>query len=384
MLATSLNLNSIDEFRTRARRALPRMVFDFVDGGSGMESTLRENRMALDRVRLVGSALIDVSHRSQAVSIFGQKLAMPIIIGPTGLAGTVWPKADVHLARAAARYGIPFVMSTAATATMEEVAAAGDGNKWFQLYLFRDRKVNQRLISRAADLGFSALEVTVDGAIPGRRLRDNRNGFSLPLKWTPQKIGSVLAHPAWAVRMMLSGAPKLSVMAAELGLTRTDTIAEMMQAQLDPTITWADIGWVRDQWKGPLIVKGLSNPAQAKEAVALGVDGIVVSNHGGRQLDGAVASIDILPEFVSEVGSKLTVLVDSGFQSGTDVAKALALGAIGVQLGRATLYAAAVGGESAINTALDVFHAELDVAQCLMGVLSFGEMRPSMIRRYRA
>ncbi len=371
---------SIADYRTAARRALPKMVFDFFDGGAGSELTLLENRAALDRIRLVGSAPVDVGHRSAAISLFGEPLTMPVIIGPTGLAGAAWPAGDQALARAAGRAGIPFVMSSAASATMEAVAAAGEGRKWFQLYLFRDREVSLRLLKQAEALGFEAIEITVDNAIPGRRLRDARNGFSLPFRWTPRKLLSLAAHPGWALRMAKAGAPRLEVMEAEFDLKSAGTIAEVMEQQLDPTVSWDDIAFIRDRWKGPLILKGLLNPRQGSRAAELGLDGIVVSNHGGRQLDGAVASIDILPEFVSAVGGKLAILVDSGFRSGTDVAKALALGATAVQVGRATLYALASGGEDAVFRALAIIAAELDVAQAMMGAPTIADLRPSMLR----
>ncbi|NKJ36583.1 alpha-hydroxy acid oxidase [Rhizobium sp. SG570] len=371
---------SIADFRIAAQRALPRMVFDFFDGGAGSELTLLENRAALDRIRLVGSAPVDVSLRSAAITLFGKPLAMPVIIGPTGLAGAAWPAGDQALARAAGRAGIPFVMSSAASATMEAVAAASEGRKWFQLYLFRDRDVSLRLLKHAEALGFEAVEITVDNAIPGRRLRDARNGFSLPFHWTPRKLLSLLAHPAWALRMARAGAPRLEVMAAEFDLKSAGTIAEVMEQQLDPSVSWDDIAFIRDRWKGPLILKGLLNPQQGIRAAELGLDGIVVSNHGGRQLDGAVASIDILPEFVSAVGRKLAILVDSGFRSGTDVAKALALGATAVQIGRATLYALATGGEEAVFQALGIIAAELDVAQAMTGAPAIADLQPSKLR----
>lgn len=372
---------SIEDFRSLAGRRLPRFVFDFIDGGSGSEDTLVENRAALDRIRLVGSAPRDVSACSPAITLFGEPLSMPLIIGPTGLAGAAWPRGDLDLARAASRCGIPFVMSSAATASMEEVAAAGAGPKWFQLYLFRNREVSRRLVERAAALGFRALEVTVDNAVPGRRLRDVRNGFSLPFRWSPAKLASLLAHPRWSLQMARAGAPRLEVMAAELGrLAATDTIAELMQSQLDPSVGWDDIDRIRDAWRGPLIVKGMMDPAQVRRAVEIGVDGLVVSNHGGRQLDGAVASIDILPEFRAEAGRRLALLVDSGFRSGSDIARALARGADAVQVGRATLYALAAAGECGVVQALAVLRREFEVVQMLMGVRRPAEFTRSMLR----
>ncbi|SDU08056.1 alpha-hydroxy acid oxidase [Stappia sp. ES.058] len=375
---------SIAEFRDLARRRLPRFVFDFIDGGSGSENTLAENRDALDRIRLLGSAPTNVSDCSSAVTLFGQRHAFPAIIGPTGLAGAAWPRGDIDLARAASASEIPFVMSTAATATMEEVAGAGAGAKWFQLYLFKDREVSKRLVSRARTLGFKALEVTVDNAIPGRRLRDARNAFSLPFRWTPAKLASLALHPAWSLRMARAGAPKLEVMAAELGLQRTDTIAELMQSQLDGSVGWDDIKWVRDAWDGPLIVKGMLDPAQVPKALEVGVDGLVISNHGGRQLDGAVATIDILPEFRSRAGSDLTLLVDSGFRTGSDIARALALGADAVQIGRATLYALASGGEKDVGRALAILKSEFEIAQMLMGARTLNDFKISMLRTHHS
>ena len=374
---------SIADFREQAKRRLPRFVFDFIDGGSGSENTLAENRSALDRHRLVGRAPVDVQACSQSVSLFGRDYSMPVIIGPTGLAGAAWPRGDVDLARAASKAGIPFVMSTAATATMEEVAAAEAGAKWFQLYIFKDRAVSARLIGKAKVLGFKALEVTVDNAIPGRRLRDARNGFTLPFRWTPAKLASLAAHPAWSLRMARAGAPRLEVMAAELGLDEADTIAELMQAQLDPSVGWEDIKWVRDAWDGPLLVKGMLDPGQVAKAVETGVDGLVISNHGGRQLDGAVATIDILAEFRAQAGARLTLLVDSGFRTGSDIARALALGADAVQVGRATLFALAGGGEAGVRRALDILKSELEIAQMLMGARAIKDFGPAMLRSPR-
>lgn len=371
---------SISEFRDLARSRLPRFVFDFIDGGSGSENTLAENRSALDRLRLLGSAPTDVSDCSSEVTLFGQSHSFPVIIGPTGLAGAAWPRGDVDLARAASSCGIPFVMSSAATATMEEVAAAGNGAKWFQLYLFKDREVSKRLLARARTLGFAALEVTVDNAIPGRRLRDAKNGFSLPFRWTPAKLASLVAHPAWSLSMARAGAPKLEVMAAELGLQKMDTIAELMQSQLDASVGWEAIKWVRDAWDGPLIVKGMLDPGQVANALEIGVDGLVISNHGGRQLDGAVAAIDVLAEFRAQAGPDLTLLVDSGFRTGSDIARALALGADAVQVGRATLYALASGGEAGVRQALAILKAEFEIAQMLMGARTLSDFAPSMLR----
>ncbi|MHC1550178.1 alpha-hydroxy acid oxidase [Phyllobacterium sp. K27] len=290
---------SIADFREAARRALPKMVFEFVDGGAYREDTLRHNRDALDRVRLLASAPVDVATRALTTTLFGKTYAMPLIIGPTGLAGAIWPAGDVALARAAGKAGVPFVMSTAATCTLEQVAEATD-TKWMQLYIFKDRSFSQRIMEKADALGFDALQITVDSAVVGRRLRDVRNGFSLPFNWTSAKVLSLLLHPAWTLRMARGGSPQLKVMAAELGLEKNKTISQLMQSQLDPSVSWDDIARFRDRWKKPLIIKGVLDPQHVKQALKIGVDGLVISNHGGRQLDGAASTIDVLPEFVSE------------------------------------------------------------------------------------
>ncbi|MBL6431192.1 MAG: alpha-hydroxy-acid oxidizing protein [Alphaproteobacteria bacterium] len=244
----------------------------------------------------------------------------------------------------------------------------------------QDREVSKRLLARARTLGFAALEVTVDNAIPGRRLRDAKNGFSLPFRWTPAKLASLVAHPPGAFAWRGPAAPKLEVMAAELGLQKMDTIAELMQSQLDPSVGWEDIKWVRDAWDGPLIVKGMLDPGQVANALEIGVDGLVISNHGGRQLDGAAAAIDVLAEFRAQAGPDLTLLVDSGFRTGSDIARALSLGADAVQVGRATLYALASGGEPAVRQALAILKTEFEIAQMLMGARSLSDFAPSMLR----
>ena len=249
-----------------------------------------------------------------------------------------------------------------------------------QLYIFKDRAFSARIVDKAEALGFEAIEVTVDNAVAGKRLRDYRNGFSLPFRWTPSKLASLVAHPSWCLRMARAGAPQLKVMADGLGLAKTDTIAELMQSQFDPSINWDDIAQLRDRWKKPLIVKGLMDASHVAKALAIGVDGLVISNHGGRQLDGAAASIEVLPDFVSEAGGKLTLLIDSGFRTGTDIARAIALGADAVQVGRATLYALASGGENAVYDALNVIKAELDTAQALMGANRIADFHPGMVR----
>ncbi len=367
---------TIADLRELARRELARMVFDYIDGAAGEERTAARNREALERVHLLPEVLVDVSSRSLACTLFGEPLAMPVVVGPTGLNGAAWPRGDLCLARAAAAAGVPFVMSTAATSGLGEVAAAAGPLRWFQLYMLRDRGLAREFLQRVREHGFRVLELTVDTPVGGRRPRDIRNGFTLPFRWSAANLLDAARHWRWAARMLRQGTPELKVFAELLGsAARGDTISEVMQQQLSGSFTWDEVAWLREQWTGPLLLKGLWSPEHARRARALGIDGAVVSNHGGRQLDGAGATIEALPGFVEAARGELTVLVDSGFRSGTDIAKAIALGADGVQLGRATLYGLAAAGTAGARRALSILAQELELAMALCGARNIGELR---------
>lgn len=375
--------HTISDLRDMAERVLPRMVFDTLEGGAGAEETVAENRAAIARVKLVPAAPFDVSRRSLAVDLFGKAAAMPLVIGPTGLASGFWPKGEACLARAAARAGIPFVMSNGSALSPEEVAEAGDGRKWFQLYMPPDREVTKAWLARIGAAGFELVQLTVDGAVPGSRPRDSRHRFSMPLKWSAGKAMQVASKPGWALRMARAGVPVPALKYPPAGspTVRFNTRGESLRNRFDAALDWDGVRWLRDQWQGPLVVKGLTDPAQVGAAIAAGIDGIVVSNHGGRQLDGSVGTMDVLPDFVSEAGGKLAILIDSGFRSGTDVLKALALGAQAVQLGRATLYGLAIGGEAGVDRALHLLKSELDDALALMGASNPSLLTPERVRR---
>ena len=374
--------HTIADLRDMARRILPSMVFDALEGGAGAEETLAENREALRRIGLVPRAPVDVAKRSATTNLFGAPAAFPVIIGPTGLASAFWPNADIALARAAARAGVPFVMSSGAGVSPEDLARASDGRKWFQLYMPPDREVAASWIERVKAAGFELIEVTVDGAVPGARARDARNGFSMPLRWTPGKALRIAMRPRWAMRLARHGVPvaALKYPPNDAPVRRMNTRGESLRHRFDPSFDWDGVKWLRDQWQGPLVIKGLSDPRAVEPAVSIGLDGIVVSNHGGRQLDGSVAPIAMLPEFAQAAKGRLTLLVDSGFRSGTDVLKALALGASAVQVGRATLYGLTVAGEDGAFHALDLLRREIDNGLALCGVTSPGQLTPEWVR----
>lgn len=374
-------LHGIADFRDAARRVLPRMVFDYVDGAAGLETTARANRDAFDRVRLVPSGPVDVSRRSTATTLFGAPLALPLLIGPTGLASALWPRGEVALARAAARAGIPFVLANASSVSLEDVRAASDGRQWFQLYLPPERERALPWLDRARDR-YEAIELTVDTALPGLRNRDMRNTFAMPFRWSAAKLLDIALHPRWACRMAPHGTPLPQLLLTPAGSAsgRFATQGEANRAKLSTSLGWDDVRWLRDQWRGRLLVKGLTDVRHAPQALASGIDGIVISTHGGRQLDGAVSSLEVLPEFVAAIGGRMPILVDSGFRTGSDIAKALALGATAVQIGRPTLYALAVAGEAGVDRALALLAAEFDTAMALCGATDPSKLDAASIR----
>ncbi len=367
---------SIGDLREMARQQLPKMVFDYIDGAAGEEITAKRNLEAFNDIHLTPSGLVDVSTCSVGSQLFGSKVAFPVVIGPTGLNGAFWPDGDLALARAAARAEIPFVLSTAATVPLDTVSQATGPLRWFQLYMMKDRGLVDDFLQRIFSKGYGVLQLTVDTSVSGRRNRDIRNGFTLPFRWTMKNFLDSAVHPRWSLSMLRSGAPTLRLFEDIAGTPpQGATISDVMQKQLSSSFTWADLGWLRSRWKGKLMIKGISSPTQACQAIDAGVDGLVISNHGGRQLDGTRSTIEWLPEIVAAVDGRTTVLVDSGFRSGNDIGKAIALGADGVQLGRATLYGLATAGERGVLHALDILKSELDRTMALCGARSIPELR---------
>ena len=333
-----------EHLRAKARRFLPRMVFDYVDGGAGGDSALNRNRMALDAVRLLPQALINCTSCSTQLTLFGSTFAHPFGVAPMGLANLVRPGTDEALALAAARANIPYVLSTAGTTSIEKITKAAPEHAWFQLYVGEDPAITDDLIERAERARISVLFVTVDVPAPGKRVRDLVNGLTLPLKPSAAIVADAAFHPKWILQM-LGGAPKLETIAPYFrDKSEKPHASQIARRVSSPRFDWAELGRIRRKWPGFLIAKGILNPQDAVRAADLGVDGIVVSNHGGRQLDSAPASIEMLPFVSDAVGGRVKVLFDSGVRSGDDVARALAYGADFVLVGRPFLYSIAAHG----------------------------------------
>ncbi|MBI1622416.1 alpha-hydroxy acid oxidase [Aquamicrobium zhengzhouense] len=371
------------DFRAVAQKRLPKMVFDYIDGGAGQELSIRENRAAIEEIRLVPSAPHDVSACDMSVSLLGETLSLPIIIGPTGLASASWPKGEIEFAKAAARHGTRYVMPNASSVAPDAVARAGSGNSWFQLYPPPDRELARKWVAQARDAGFTGLEVTVDVAAPGQRHRDSRNGFVMPFRWSPGKALDCAARPVWAMKMLYHGQPTpyLQVDENKKQSEGAANQSESRKHRFTRALSWDLLKLVRDEWQGPLLVKGLVDPRQASLAVQAGYDGIVISNHGGRQLDSAISPMEVLPEFRAEVSREFPLLVDGGFRSGVDVCKAIASGATAVQLGRVGVFALATAGGAGLDHMFALFRSEIENTMALCGVTRLDHLGQHSIRR---
>lgn len=356
---------SIEELRQAARRRLPRFAFDFIDGGAEDEITLRRNREAFRDIAFSPQVLCGVARRRLETSILGGMAAMPIAISPTGMAAIAWPGGELGLVRAARTYNIPFTLSTQSSVTLEAVAREG-GRLWFQLYHFRDRELVAALVRRALDAGYEALVLTVDVPVPANRERDKRNGFDLPLRPGPRMALDIASHPGWALDLLRHGLPNSANVPRAPLFSRARTEAHA-GATMDASLCWEDAARLRDLWPKPLVLKGVLSAQDAVRAAGLGFDGVIVSNHGGRQLDGAPATIEVLPEIVAAAGERLEVMIDSGFRRGADVVKAVALGAKAALVGRATLFGLAAAGQAGAEQALKILRADLHRTMALLG-----------------
>lgn len=370
------------DFRRAAQRRLPRFLFDYVDGGALDEATLKANEADLSQILLRQRVLHAMDGVDLSTTLLGQELALPIILGPVGLSGMLARRGEVQAARAAAKAGIPYTLSTVSVCPMAEVAEASPQPIWFQLYVLKDRGFMADALARATALGVTTLVFTVDMPTPGSRYRDPHSGMSGPWASTRRMTQAVM-HPRWALEVGLLGRPHdLGNISAYRGqATGLADYIGWLGANFDPSIGWRDLEWIRDSWQGQFIIKGILDPDDARDAVKFGADALVVSNHGGRQLDGTLSTAAALPGIVEAVAKAIPILADSGVRSGVDVLRFLALGADAVMLGRAYAYALAAGGEAGVSRLLSLFEAEMRTNMTLMGVRKVADLGPQCLVR---
>jgi isopentenyl diphosphate isomerase/L-lactate dehydrogenase-like FMN-dependent dehydrogenase len=371
---------SVARLRERARARLPRVVFDFCDGGAEDERTLARNERDLAGIELVPRMLTGVGAPRTQLELFGRKLRLPVIIGPTGGSGMLWPHGEILASRAAAEHGTVYVQSHGSTCTIEELAAAGGNARWYQAFLYRDRALSEALIRRAQASGCEALVVTIDNQVLGQRERDLLNGFSLPPRLTPANLLDAGRCLPWA--WSFARGPRITMANYRDAGHGQDirSLSRYISEILDPAIGWREIDWVRGMWQGPLLLKGILHPADARLALDHGVDGLIVSNHGGRQLDGALSSVAALPGVLEAVAGRIPVLLDGGVRRGAHVLAALALGATACFIGRPHLWGLTVAGGAGVAHVLDIFQRELERAMALAGVASLEAISPDLLR----
>ena len=370
----------IEDLRKLAERRVPRMFYDYSDSGSWTETTYRANESDLAKIKFRQRVALDVSSRSTAMTMLGQKVPMPVALAPTGLTGMQHADGEILAARAAAEFGVPFTLSTMSICSIEDVAENSPAPFWFQLYVMRDRDFIRRLIERARAANCSALMVTLDLQLMGQRHKDVRNGLSAPPKPTLRNILNLMQKPAWCLGMLGTKRRQFGNIVGHVkGVKDMSSLSDWTVSQFDPSLSWDDVAAIRKQWGGKMIIKGILDVEDAKAAVKVGADAIVVSNHGGRQLDGAMSSIEALPAIVDAVGDKTEIWMDSGIRSGQDVLRAIALGARGTLIGRAFLYGLGAGGQAGVRQALDIIHKELDLTLGLCGQSDLAKVDSSIL-----
>ena len=359
---------TIAELKKLAKRRVPKMFFQYADSGSWTESTYNANEADFGKIKLRQRVLVDMSDRSLETTMVGQKAAMPVALAPTGLTGMQHADGEMLAARAAEEFGIPFTLSTMSICSIEDIASVTKQPFWFQLYVMKDRDFVLNLIHRAKAAKCSALVLTADLQILGQRHNDIRNGLSAPPKFTAKNIWQMATRPAWCMEMLKTKRHSFgNIIGHAKDISNMTTLSHWTHSQFDPKLSWSDVAWIKEQWGGPLVIKGILDVEDAKAAVDTGADAIIISNHGGRQLDGAHSSISMLPRIVDAVGDRIEVHMDGGIRSGQDVLKAVALGAKGTFIGRPFLYGLGAMGKEGVSLALEIIRKELDISMALCG-----------------
>jgi L-lactate dehydrogenase (cytochrome) len=371
----------IEDLRQMSKKRIAKAIFDYVDRGSYAEATLRANRSDLEALTLRQRVAIDVDRRSTRTTMLGQDVSIPLALAPVGLTGLNWANGEMLAARAAEKFGVPYTLSTMSICSIEDVAGALTRPFWFQLYVMRDRGFSASLVERAKAAGCSALVLTLDLQVQGQRHQDLKNGLAVPPRLTPATFFDMLLKPAWVMNVMTSKRKSFGNLEGRIpNADSLTTLSQWIAGQFDPTLSWKDVEWIKSIWGGKIILKGILDAEDAKIAAGLGVEALVVSNHGGRQLDGASSSIRALPEIADAVGDRIEVLFDGGIRSGQDLLKALALGARGALIGRAYAYGLGAMGERGVTRALEIIRNELDVTMALCGIRDVKDASPSILR----
>src|SRR5437764_9767902 len=374
------HITCIEDLRQVHKRKVPKAFFDYADRGSYAEETLRANRDDLQQIKFRQRVLVDVSKRDLSTKILGETAALPLILAPVGLTGMQFGDGEIHACRAAQAAGIPYTLSTMSICSIEDVAQSVDKPFWFQLYVMKDRGFIKALIERAIAAKCSALVLTVDLQVIGQRHADIKNGMTVPPEWSLSKLFDFATKPAWALSVLRGKRKTFGNLAGHVrGMENVTSLAQWTATQFDPTLSWKDVEWVRSVWPGKLILKGILDVEDARTAAKTGAGALVVSNHGGRQLDGAPSSISALPKVVDAVGDVIEVMIDGGIRSGQDVVRALACGARACMIGRSYIYGLGAGGEAGVTAAIDILARELDVTMALCGVKSVRDIDGSVI-----
>lgn len=373
---------NLDDFRQGAKKRLPRVVFDYIDGGSDDETTLQRNRDGFAGYQLMPRVLRNVENIDLSTRVLGQDIDLPVIMAPTGQTRMFHHLGEKAVARAAARAGTIYSLSSVASTSIEDTALTSEGPKWFQIYVWRDREIIKEFMTRCRESKYQALCLTVDLPVHGNRERDLHNRMTYPIRLRPKTVVDILGHPGWLYRYLTSSKIELANVtgSAVAKSTEGDGLMEYIAKQFDPSVDWDAAAWMIEQWDGPFLIKGILNPEDAKRAVEIGASGIILSNHGGRQLDTTPSPIEMLPEIVQAVSGRAEIILDGGVRRGTDVIKALALGATAVMMGRPYLYALAAGGEAGVDRMFELLRQEISRDMSLLGCTKISDLNPEFIR----